>query len=691
MDMLNVYSGMGGIMMPEKERANRLILEKSPYLLQHANNPVDWYPWGAEAFDRAKREDKPVFLSIGYSTCHWCHVMAHESFEDAEVAAALNRDFVCIKVDREERPDVDAVYMAVCQALTGAGGWPLTVLLTPEKKPFWAGTYLPKTARYGAMGLLELLDAVARQWAQNREKLFAAGEEITAYLRQPREHPSRSGAEPSKELLRRAADAFRQSYDARFGGFGAAPKFPAAHNLLFLLRYAALERDDSAQKMVEHTLAQMFRGGLFDHVGGGFSRYSTDERWLVPHFEKMLYDNALLAGAYLGAFARTHRPLYENVARRVLGYVLRELTDSSGAFFCGQDADSDGVEGKYYVFTPREVKAALGEADGEAFCRWFGITERGNFEGASIPNLLENPRYDEPEDGTDALCDKLYEYRLARTRLHKDDKVLTSWNALMIAALARAGLQLGEPRFLNAAKKARDFLAQNVTDARGRPLLRWRDGEAAHSGQLDDCAFLAFAALELYRAEPDVRYLADAVRLAEQMIEFFSDEADGGFFLYARDGEQLIARPKEVYDGAMPSGNSMAALVLARLARLTGETGWRERSDRQLRFVSGAAHEYPAGHSVSLLALAEALYPSQELVCALAGEEAPAELMELMRGRPGLIPLVKTRANARQLAQVAPFTESYPVPEHGAAYYLCQNGACRAPVSDIGELARLLD
>lgn len=669
---------------------NHLCREKSPYLLQHAGNPVDWYPWGADAFARAKAEDKPVFLSIGYSTCHWCHVMAHESFEDAAVAAVLNRDFVCIKVDREERPDIDAVYMKVCQALTGSGGWPLTVFLTPEQKPFWAGTYLPKTGRYGRMGLLELLDAVKRQWNGDRTRLLEAGDEIAELLRQA---PSGvTSAEPGRELLRQAAALFRQSFDRRWGGFGAAPKFPAAHNLLFLLRYAAPEQVPEARGMAEHTLVQMYRGGLFDHVGGGFSRYSTDEKWLVPHFEKMLYDNALLACAYTEAYVQTNSPLYRHIICRTLDYVLRELTDKRGGFYCGQDADSDGVEGRYYVFTPAEVRQALGEADGTALCAWFGITDGGNFEGKSIPNLLGNARFDTPNPHMDELCERLYAYRLSRVRLHRDDKVLTAWNALMITALVRAAQALDHPAYLAAAQRAEHFLSENLTQSDGRLRLRWREGEVANAGQLDDYAFYALALLELYAATFEMEYLTQAARLAGHILSRFADENGGGFFLSAVDSETLIARPKELYDGAMPSGNAVAAAVLDRLARLTGEAAWQEARDRQFRFLAGAIGAYPAGYTASLLAFMGVLYPSHELVCATAGESAPEELHVLLQGcaASNLSVLVKTRKNQHALAEIAPFTADYPVPEAGAVYYLCQNGACAAPTERIDDLRSAL-
>ncbi len=654
--------------------------EKSPYLLQHATNPVDWYPWGKAAFDKAQEEDKPVFLSIGYSTCHWCHVMAHESFEDAEVAAALNRGFVCVKVDREERPDVDAVYMAVCQALTGAGGWPLTVVLTPEQKPFWAGTYLPKHSRYGTPGLLDLLAAVTRQWESGREALLASGEQIVALL-QAQERDALPGS-PDKVLLTRALSQFKHSYDNHWGGFGPAPKFPTAHNLLFLLRYSVLEGEKDAREMALHTLSQMHRGGLFDHVGGGFSRYSTDEKWLVPHFEKMLYDNALLALAYLEAYQMTAEPLFKTVVIRTLDYVLRELTDPLGGFYCGQDADSGGVEGKFYVFTREEIIGVLGEADGRRFCDWFGVTAQGNFEGKNILNLIENRRFGADGGPMAPLRQKLYDYRLTRALLHKDDKVLTAWNGLTIVALARAGWLLNEERYLAAAKKAQLFIAAQLTDGKGRLLLRWREDQAAHDGQLDDYAFYALALLALYQATFDVYYLSEAIATAHQIPALFTDETGGGFYRGAIDAERLIARPKEVYDGALPSGNSVAALVFCRLAALTGEVKWQQAADQQLAFVCGALKNYPAGYCVSLLALTQALYPAQELICTMADEDGLPALLGFLRENPatGLNILVKTKQNQQMLAQAAPFTADYPLPTNGCAYYLCQNRVCAAPV-----------
>ncbi len=657
--------------------SNRLSTERSPYLLQHAENPVDWRPWGPEVFEEAKRTDKPVLLSIGYSTCHWCHVMAHESFEDETVAQAVNAAFLPVKVDREERPDVDAVYMAACLAMNGSGGWPLTVLLTPDQKPFWAGTYLPKDQ------LLHLLRKAARLWREDRAGVLVTGDTLTAHLQQ--EGQARPGT-PSRELVRQAVSQFAQSYDERWGGFGAAPKFPTPHNLIFLLRYAQLAKEEHAREMALHTLNNMYRGGLFDHVGGGFSRYSTDQHWLVPHFEKMLYDNALLTLAYTEAFQHTRCPIYGKITRRTLDYVLRELSGPQGGFYCGQDADSDGVEGKYYALTPDELAQALGGVDGLRFCQWYGITPEGNFEGKSIPNLLGQSQFDQDPEDMAALREQMYAYRLSRTALHRDDKVLTAWNGLVMAALARAGLVLDEPWYLDAARQTAEFLAEKLTTSDGRLLARWRDGDAAHPGKLDDYAFLAYGLLELYSATFDASYLTRAVGLADCLLKLFFDGERGGFYPYASDGEQLLTRTKEAYDGAMPSGNSIAALVLFRLSRLTGEMRWREAADLQLSWLAGAAEGYPAGHSFAMLACLEELWPTAELV--ITAQKPPEELRGFLREAPrlGLTVLVKTQENAGTLAALAPFTKDYPIPAQGARYYLCQGGACAQPVDSIPEL-----
>ena len=661
---------------------NRLKQEKSPYLIQHGENPVDWYPWCEEAFQKAAREDKPILLSIGYSTCHWCHVMAHESFEDPEVADLLNRKFISIKVDREERPDIDAVYMSVCQAMTGSGGWPLTIFMTPEQKPFFAGTYFPKHGGYERYGLMVLLERVADLWKNNREELLRAGNQITAAINQ---NQTGNGQKPGRQLVEQAYAQLARRFDHKWGGFGGAPKFPTPHNLLFLMRYADVTQEPNAMKMVEITLEDMARGGIFDHIGGGFSRYSTDEMWLVPHFEKMLYDNALLLIAYTKAYQHTKRECFADTARRTARYILRELTSAEGGCHCGQDADSDGVEGKYYVFTPEEVKAVLGEEDGAEFCRLYGITETGSFEGKSIPNRIHS--LESGWDINDPWLEKLYDYRLNRTKLHKDDKILLSWNAWTMIALAKAGQALEEPYYLDAAIRIHDFIEGKMVTEDDRLYLRYRDGEAAYVGQLEDYAVYALALLELYRVTFDVNYLKAAIHRAKQMVELFEDKNKGGYFMTTFDGEQLIARPKETYDGAMPSGNSVAAMVLQTLASLTGESEWQAAADRQFSFLAGEIGEYPSASCFGVLAMMSALYPHRELVCATS-DGLPGELKAYLKENPAdnLYVLLKTKENAEALAACVPFTKDYPIPEQGTMYYLCENGTCKAPVLDFLQL-----
>lgn len=662
--------------------ANRLKQEKSPYLMQHGENPVDWYPWCEEAFQKATREDKPVFLSIGYSTCHWCHVMAHESFEDSEVADLLNREFISIKVDREERPDIDAVYMSVCQAMTGSGGWPLTIFMTPEQKPFFAGTYFPKNGGYGRFGLMDLLDRVAYLWKNNREELLRAGNQITAAINQGQ---TGNGSQPDRRLVERAYSQLAQRFDHKWGGFGGAPKFPTPHNLLLLMRYADTLQESNAMKMAEITLEDMARGGIFDHIGGGFSRYSTDEMWLIPHFEKMLYDNALLLITYTKAYQHTKKESFADTADRTAGYILRELTDEEGGCYCGQDADSDGVEGKYYVFTPEEVKTVLGEENGEEFCRLYDITDAGNFEGKSIPNRIHTSV--NGWDINDPRLEKLYEYRINRTKLHKDDKILLSWNAWTMIALAKAGQALEQPSYLDTAIRIQQFIESKMVTENERLYLRYRDGEAAHVGQLEDYAVYSLALLELYRVSFEPKYLQAAIHRAKQMVELFGDKTSGGYFMTAFDGEQLIARPKETYDGAMPSGNSVAAMVLQTLASLTGERSWQAAADRQLSFLAGEIGKYPSASCFGVLAMMEALYPHRELVCATS-DDLPDELKDYLRSHPAddLQVLLKTKENAETLAECAPFTKDYPIPEQGSMYYLCEGGACKAPLSEFSKL-----
>ncbi len=659
---------------------NRLKNEKSPYLFQHRNNPVNWYPWVEEAFKKAADEDKPIFLSIGYSTCHWCHVMAHESFEDEQVAKLLNQNFVAIKVDREERPDVDSVYMSVCQALTGSGGWPLTVIMTAEQKPFFAGTYFPKTTRFGQMGLTELLGKIVHLWRMKREALLEDGDKITKFISNSEKTHC---AEPEKNLFQKAFLSFNNRFDKEWGGFGRAPKFPSPHNLLFLMRYAQAENEPKALEMVETTLKAMAKGGMFDHIGGGFSRYSTDRKWLVPHFEKMLYDNALLIITYLKCYQITQNEFYADVVRRTADYVLRELTDSSGGFYCGQDADSEGVDGKYYVFTPDEVISVLGKKDGADFCMRYGIEKEGNFERGSIPNLIDTKQGWESDD---IRLKQLYDYRKKRTVLHRDEKCLLSWNAWTIIALAEAGMILNEGRYLSAALNAQNFIETEMTAENDRLFLRYKDGEKAHFGQLEDYAVYSLALLTLYRSTFDAEFLNSAISRAEQMVRLFGDKGDNGYFINAFDAEQLIARPKEAYDGAVPSGNSVAAMVFEMLASLTGETVWRTRADSQHRFMAGKMEDYPSGYCFALLAMMKLLYPNKELIC--TGSTVPGEIIQYLRLHTAdeLNVLFKSKENAELISKIAPFTEAYSVPDSGTMWYLCENSVCKSPVSTFSEL-----
>lgn len=618
--------------------------------------------------------------------------MERESFEDEEVSDLLNHYYVCIKVDKEERPDIDAVYMTVCQALTGSGGWPLTIFMTPTQIPFYAATYIPKQNWYGRTGMMELLPEIFDLWKKDKKRLLEAGSHITDYLKK-QEHVVNDRANPDKKLLNKAVSLLEDSYDSKYGGFGNAPKFPTPHNLLFLLHYYEQEKKPNVLSIVETTLTQMFRGGIFDHIGGGFSRYSTDEKWLVPHFEKMLYDNALLIYLYTACFQVTRKPLYEHIARQTLHYVMKELSDEAGGFYCGQDADSEGVEGKFYVFTPDEIEKILGKEEATTFCKWFSVTAKGNFEGKNILNLLNNTNYEEISETISKQCEKLYDYRLHRTKLHLDDKVLTSWNALMISALANAGSVLQDEAYLKRAIEAFTFIENHLVKDDGHLYLRWRKGESGIEGQLDDYAFYAWSLLELYDSTFDILYIKKAVEIARLMITLFYDEEKSGFYMYAKDSEQLISRPKELYDGAIPSGNSVAGLVLVRLAKLTADPIWMDYSEQQLTFLAGNNKDYPAAHTFSMLAMLKELYPSKELICVTSKNEILGNLSKIRTDlhQSNVTVLVKTKSNENDLSKIAPFTADYEVSkEHEETYYLCENFSCKAPVHTLEALQQLL-
>lgn len=561
---------------------NRLIHEKSPYLLQHARNPVDWYPWCEEAFERAKALDRPVFLSIGYSTCHWCHVMARESFEDEEVAGILNRHYVAVKVDREERPDVDHVYMTVCRMLTGSGGWPLSVVMTPDKKPFWVGTYLPKRARYGLPGLVDVLNVLAEAWAKDREVLLGHAEKIAAALRRgvreagfPEDDALRAGnREASHEsALKQGFRHFHAAFDKEYGGFGAAPKFPSPHNLMFLLQYWKRTGEKRAFEMVDTTLKRIYAGGIYDHIGFGFFRYSTDSKWMVPHFEKMLYDNALMMMAFTDMAQATQKSFYREVVWEIASFLDREMKSPDGAFYTAIDAESEGEEGKYYLWTPGEVREVLDD-DAERFLRTYGITDQGNFKGKSVPHLVVREKDGDldvvlpPRSPAMERCRKrLLARRDERVRPHTDDKILTSLNGIAADALAKAARAFSDPDYLDMAQACLEFiLERNVKD--GELHARYRDGHVAYKAYLDDYAFLVWALIEMYQATFEDIYLKRAEKLAREMVDRFWDPDGKGFFLTAKDAEELIVRPKEVFDGAVPSGNSAAIMDILRLSHL---------------------------------------------------------------------------------------------------------------------------
>lgn len=675
----------------KQKKPNRLFAEKSPYLLQHAYNPVDWYPWGEEAFDKAKREHKPIFLSIGYSTCHWCHVMERESFEDETVAKVLNEHYVAVKVDREERPDVDSVYMTVCQALTGHGGWPLTIIMTPDQKPFFAGTYFPRERKYGRAGLLEILDAVHKQWVEKGEQLQQTAASITEQIANQL-NVKRAG-ELSEASLRLAQENYKATFDRAYGGFGPAPKFPAAHNLSLLLRLYERYQDEEALEMVEQTLEAMYRGGIYDHIGFGFARYSTDERWLVPHFEKMLYDNALLATAYTEAYLVTGTDFYADVVKQIFTYILREMTHPEGGFYSAEDADSEGEEGKFYVWTPEEIMDVLGEIDGEDFCKVYGITEEGHLEGRSIPNMLRpDPLVhrwgdvESLEQWFEACREKLFAAREARVHPAKDDKILTSWNGLMIAALAQGYRAFGEEAYLQAARDAAAFIDTNMTDADGRLQARYRDGEAKYTAYLDDYACYIYGLLELYEATFELRYMERALELCRDMICWYWDQEAGGFYMNAHDGEQVLMRVKEVYDGAMPSGNSVAAYVLQRLARCAGDEALQRLADEQLTAFAGEVSRYPNGYAMFMHAFLLALGPSREIVIAGHPEdERTQEMIRILRGRflPQTTVILHPAGPEGEAARaLMPVIADKTIIEGLPAVYLCENFACKAPITD---------
>lgn len=640
--------------------SNQLKQETSPYLRQHAENPVDWYPWCRAAFEKAKAEDKPVFLSIGYSTCHWCHVMAHESFEDPQVAEILNRAFVSVKVDREERPDIDSVYMSVCQAFTGGGGWPMSIFMTWDKKPFFAGTYFPPQSRWGAPGFPVLLRAIERQWQEDRTGLLQAAQQVVDALQAPAPAPADGD---DRLCAEQAIQLFSRSFDRTWGGFGAAPKFPTPHSLLFLMLCAKQNGDVHAMEMAEKTLEQMRKGGIFDQIGGGFARYSTDRYFLAPHFEKMLYDNAWLTATYATAYHLTGKSLYLETARETADYILREMTADGGGFYSAQDADSEGVEGKFYTFTHPEIVSVLGEDRGTRFAQAFDITPEGNFEGKNIPNLLKSG--DIPRD-FQAEKQTLWQYRKQRGKLHLDNKVLAAWNAMAIGALAMLYRLSGQERYLQAAIAAQAFLETHLQED-GQLYTSFCDGRHSDQGVLDDYAYEIAALLELYSSTLERGYLERAEGVCTEVVRRFTDRENAGFYL--SETAELFMNPKETYDGAVPSGNSMMAYNFVRLYRLTQREQYRFLAEKQLAFLSGPAWENPMGHSMFLLA---------KLL-----HDAPPEHFTFVWEDPVDLQCARARLPFWADILAVPPSREYPLQDGRATVYACDPNGCRPPTNEI--------
>jgi uncharacterized protein YyaL (SSP411 family) len=677
-------------------KKNRLQQEKSHYLLQHCENPVDWYPWGGEAFEKAKNEDKPIFLSIGYSTCHWCHVMAHESFEDEEVGKLLNESFVSIKVDREERPDVDMVYMAVCQAITLKGGWPLSVFMTPEGKPFFAGTYFPKTGRMGMPGFVDIVKQIAATWKTNRSSLLEASEKIAQGI-QPRPSPG-TVDELDTGTLKKGYDQLAQAFDPKWGGFGSAPKFPTPHNLTFLLRYHKRSGEQNALHMVEKTLDGMRSGGIFDHIGYGFARYSVDERWLVPHFEKMLYDQAMLAMAYSEAQQSTGAERHGRVAREILTYVLRDMTSPEGGFYTAEDADSEGEEGLFYVWTPDEIKGHLGKELGDLFCRFYDVGPHGNFEeGRSILHVRvpvdtfaarQGMEAAELEKALEEGRGKLFSVRENRIHPLKDDKVLSSWNGLMVAAMAKTYQALGDKAFVEAAQKAVRFILEKLKK-NGLLFRRYREGEVAYPGYLDDYANMVWGLIELYEATFEVDYLEEALSLNQVMIDLFWDEKHHGFFYSGKENEKLIKQNKEIYDGAMPSSNSVAALNLIRLGRITGDEKLKRHAEETTGAFAKRIKAYPSAYTQFLAALDFLIGPSREIVIVESkNDENKKKMVETIHRHftPNKVLLLRSHDQQGGIANLAPFTKDLRLRGDRSTVHICEQHSCQDTITDAEEL-----
>ena len=686
-------------MSPTHNRSNRLVNEKSPYLLQHAYNPVDWYPWSDEAFEKALCEDKPIFLSIGYSTCHWCHVMERESFEDAETANLMNQVFVSIKVDREERPDVDNIYMMVCQMMTGSGGWPLSVIITPDKKPFFAGTYFPKESRYGRTGFKDLIKSIDDAWRSKRKEIELSAGEITNHLKET--YSYNSTKELDLTILEYAYDNLEERFDSSHGGFGTAPKFPSPHNLMFLLRYWKRTGIQKALEMVTKTLIEMRRGGIFDQVGFGFHRYSTDGKWLVPHFEKMLYDQALLIMAYTEAFQANAKIEFKTTVDEIVTYVLQDMTAPEGGFYSAEDADSEDVEGKFYVWTQDELTKCLGKDDSELISKIYNTSKDGNFHdeltrvysGTNILHLTESSAAEiNNDERIMKIREKLFEQREKRIHPYKDDKILTDWNGLMIAALAKSGRIFDNPKYISAAELALTFITDHLTTHDGKLIHRYRNCQSNISANIDDYAFIVWALLELYESTFKKSYIHRAIQLTEISLKHFGDEANGGFFFSPDYGESLIVRTKEYYDGAIPSGNSVFAQNLLHLARITADVKYENYAERIFESASLMVSKNPQAFTQLLSALDFAFGPAYEVI--IAGDYSDEKTREILSGLshhfiPNKVIILVDPSNP-ELNLPYDYLKSYTTIGTKPTIYLCKNFACNLPTTDIEEALKQL-
>ncbi|MFN6964886.1 MAG: thioredoxin domain-containing protein [Pyrinomonadaceae bacterium] len=677
-----------------KKHTNRLVDETSPYLLQHAHNPVDWYPWGDEAFEKARSEDKPVLVSIGYSACHWCHVMEHESFEDEATAAVMNEHFVNIKVDMEERPDVDQIYMSFVQLTTGRGGWPMTVFVTPDKVPFFGGTYFPPEPRYGMPSFTQLLMSIADAWQNKRDEIMRSTVDILGELRRM-SLTEAGGGVISADLADAAFTSIERNFDATNGGFGGAPKFPPSMTLEFLLRYHKRTGSERALEIVRKTAEKMAEGGIYDQLGGGFHRYSVDAVWLVPHFEKMLYDNAQLIRIYLHLFQITGDEMFKRIAVETLEYVRREMTGESGGFYSTQDADSEGEEGKFFVWTPDEIEAVLGERDARVFSFYYDVSDEGNFEGKSILNINFTPeaaakalKMDEAEvrETIERGRERLFAEREKRVKPHRDEKVLTAWNGLMLAAFAEAAAVLASDEYLEVARRNADFLLSELMRD-GRLLRTWKDGRAKLNAYIEDYANLADGLLELFQVSGDIKYFREAKRLADLMITEFWDEESGGFYFTSADHEELIVRNKDFFDNATPSGNSVAADVLLKLGKLTGDDRYARFATTVLRLASSQIRRYPQGFGRALSAIEFHLAPTREIV--LLGDADGEMARVVWQGylpNKVVVPAAGDMADAAQL----PLLEGRRPIDGGPTAFVCENFVCSRPATTAAELAEQL-